>query len=128
MPIRRETSPISFSIDREQGIVFEIWRGAITAAHVRRYWETLLSNADALAFRRTLADLREANLQLTGKELSGLVSEVVIPMLNGLDWRTAIVVARPAQFGVSRQYQVFAQTFSTDQIFYDPDEALRWLR
>ena len=128
MPYRREPSPISFSIDRELGIIFEIWRGEITAAHVRRYWETLLSNADALTFRRTLADLREANLQLTGKELSGLVTEVVIPMLNGLDWRTAIVVARPAQFGVSRQYQVFAQTFSTDQIFYDADEALRWLR
>lgn len=70
----------------------------------------------------------EERLELVGKELSGLVAEVVIPVLKGLDWRTAIVVARPAQFGVSRQYQVFAQTFSTDQIFYDPDEALRWLR
>ena len=72
-------------------------------------------------------DLRGANIRFTGNELSNLVSTVVTPVLNGRDWRTAIVVEEPVQFGVSRQYQVFAERFSTDAIFHDYDEALRWL-
>ena len=33
----------------------------------------------------------------------------------------------PVQFGVSRQYQVFAERYSADSIFGSEDEALRWL-
>jgi hypothetical protein len=80
-----------------------------------------------LALRRTLVDLRGANLRFTGKELSSLVSHVVIPVLKGRDWKTAIVVEQPIQFGVSRQYHVFAEQYSTDCIFHDDDEALLWL-
>jgi hypothetical protein len=37
------------------------------------------------------------------------------------------VVARAVQFGVSKQYQVFAEAYSRDAIFDDYDTALRWL-
>ena len=53
---------------------------------------------------------------------------MAIPALNGRDWTTAIVVDRPVQFGVSRQYHVFAERYSKDCIFHDYDAALRWLR
>lgn len=43
-------------------------------------------------------------------------------------WKTAIVVARPSEYGVARQWQVFAPRFSTDCIFEDKEQALRWLR
>jgi hypothetical protein len=117
-----------YSIDKALGVVFEVWRGDVTAADLQRYWEAYLANPEVLAVRRTLVDLRGANIRFTGSELSNLVSAVVIPTLNGRDWKTAIVVERPVQFGVSRQYQIFAESYSTDCIFHDPDEALRWLR
>ena len=76
---------------------------------------------------RTLADLRAAEIRFTGQELSDLVLGVVLPRLGGRDWKTAIVVDQPIQFGVSRQYQVFADRYSTDCIFHDPEEAIGWL-
>ena len=72
-------------------------------------------------------DLRDASIQFTGSELSGLVEAVVLPTLKGRNWTTAIVVGRPDQFGVSRQYQVFAERYSRDSIFHDYDTALQWL-
>jgi hypothetical protein len=121
------TAPISYSIDKALGIIFEVWRGDVTAADLMRYWEAYLANPDVLALRRTLVDLRGANIRFTGKELSSLVSHVVIPVLKGRDWKTALVVEQPVQFGVSRQYHVFAEQYSTDCIFHDYDEALLWL-
>jgi len=47
--------------------------------------------------------------------------------LKGRAWHTAIVVANPVQFGVSRQYQAFADRYSKDAIFGNEWDALRWL-
>jgi hypothetical protein len=121
------TAPISYSIDNSLGVIFEVWSGDITAANLGLYWKTYLANPDVLALRRTVVDLRSANIRFGGNELSALVSDVVIPTLNGRDWKTALVVDRLVQFGVSRQYQAFAESYSTDSIFHDYDEALRWL-
>jgi hypothetical protein len=121
-------TPISYSVDKALGIIFEVWHGDVTAVDLRRYWEAYLANPDVLALRRTLVDLRGANIRFTGYELSNLVSTVVLPVLKGRDWITAIVVERPVQFGVSRQYQAFADQYSRDIIFHDYDEALHWLR
>ena len=38
-----------------------------------------------------------------------------------------ILVERLLQYGISRQYQVFAEFFSHDSIFCDSDEGLQWL-
>jgi phage gp36-like protein len=122
------TPPISYSVDNALGVIFEVWHGEITASDLRRHWEDYLSDPTVLALRRTLVDLRAATIRFTGNELSNLISYLVIPVLKGQDWLTAILVEQPVQFGVSRQYQVFAERYSTDSIFHDYDEALLWLR
>jgi hypothetical protein len=71
--------------------------------------------------------MREARIQFTGTELSNLVMSVATPVLKGLDWKTAIVIAHPVQFGISKQYHVFAEHYSQDAIFENYDDALRWL-
>jgi hypothetical protein len=119
---------ISYSVDKALGVIFEVWSGDITAADLQRYWQSYLADPDARAVRKSVVDLRHANIRFTGSELARLVETVVIPSLNGLQWKTAIVVATPVQFGVSRQYEVFAEQYSTDHIFRDFDEALRWIR
>ena len=119
--------PITYSIDADLGVILEAWQGDVTAADLRRYWEAYLADPQVTALRRTLVDLREARILFTGMELSDLVWDVVKPALGAQRWTTAIVVARMVQFGVSRQYQVFAQAYSRDAIFEDYGEALRWL-
>jgi hypothetical protein len=119
--------PITYSIDEETGVIFEVWEGDVTAACLRRYWELYLADPQVMAIRRTLVDLREARIRFTGAELSSLISTVVVPALEGRDWTTALVVARPVEFGVSRQYQVYAERYSRDAIFEDYTVALAWL-
>ena len=119
--------PISYSINADLGVILETWEGDITAADLRQYWAGYLADPRVMAMRRTLVDLRQARIVFSGTELSDLVRDVVKPALGDKGWTTAIVVARAVQFGVSKQYQVFAQTYSRDAIFEDYDAALRWL-
>jgi len=108
-------------------VIFEVWTGDVSATDLEIYWSTYLENPQVLSIRRTLVDLRGANILFHGDVFADLIVKIVQPVLAGRDWKTAIVVERPVQFGVSRQYQVFAETFSRDAIFHDYDEALEWL-
>ena len=128
-PIRGKNRavPITYSIDAASGVILEVWEGNVTAADLRRYWEAYLADPEVMALRRTLVDLRQARIQFTGAELSVLISMVVEPALKGRNWITALLVARPVVFGVSRQYQVFAERYSRDAIFQNFDDALEWL-
>jgi hypothetical protein len=119
--------PIQYRIDRAAGIIEETWSGTITIGDLREYWRGYLADPEVLALRRTVADLREADIAFTGRELDMLVQSLVIPVLGDLGWKTALVVGRPVQFGVGRQYQVFAERYSHDAIFDDPDMAKVWL-
>jgi hypothetical protein len=119
--------PISYSIDQQKRLIVEVWTGDVTATDLAAYWRDYLADPAVLAIRRTLVDLRQCRILFTGSQLSALINSVVIPVLEGRDWKTAIVVDQPAQYGVSRQYHVFAESYSVDSIFSDPDAALTWL-
>ena len=118
---------ITYSIDDNQGIIRETWTGDVSALDLATYWGHYLADPRVLSIRKTLVDLRDATPTFSGQQLSSLIREVVDPALKGRDWKTAIVVAQPVQFGVSRQYHAFAQHYSTDSIFSDPTAALAWL-
>jgi hypothetical protein len=119
--------PLTYSIDDTRQIVLEVWTGDVTARMVGSLWKKYLADPRVMAIRRTLADLRECNLLLTGQDLSKLVETVAVPGLKGRDWHTAILVARPDQYGFSRQFHVFSHIYNKNQIFYEWDEALRWI-
>jgi hypothetical protein len=119
--------PITYSIDKHLGIISVVWTGEVTAADLSAHWTQLLADADALAIRRTLADLRNCEIAFSGEQMFDLVRTVVEPALNGRDWRSALLVGSSVHFGVSRQYQSFAQMYSKDAIFHDEAAALKWL-
>ncbi|MES2522471.1 MAG: hypothetical protein V4617_07235 [Gemmatimonadota bacterium] len=123
----KTTMPIQYTIDTECGVIEETWNGSITIRDLSEYWSRYLSDPDVLGLRRTVVDLREADIAFTGAQLEMLVQSMVIPALNGMAWTTAIVVSEPVQFGVGRQYQVFAQRYSRDSIFDDMGKAKAWL-
>ena len=120
--------PITYSLDAERGLIFESWSGDVSASDLADYWRAYLADPEVMAIRRTVVDLRDSNPTFTGAELSSLIHNIVFDVLGERDWITAIVVAKPLQFGVSRQYQVFAECYSRDAIFEDPDLALAWIQ
>ena len=120
-------TPIRYRIDDARGLIFETWEGEISAVDLRNFLATYLDDPKVLELRRTLGDLRLAEIKFTGSDLMNIVSNVVIPRLRGASWKTAILVSKPVQYGVSRQWQVFAESFSEDSLFYDIDDAMTWL-
>jgi len=119
--------PITYTIDREKNLITEVWTGEIKAEYLAGYWKRYLDDPDVLAIRRTLVDLRQADLLFIGSDLVGLIQGIVLPVLKGRDWKTAIVVEKSSQYGVSRQYQAFADCYSKDDIFYNMEDARSWL-
>ncbi|MGD0586081.1 MAG: hypothetical protein ABSA86_09985 [Oryzomonas sp.] len=118
--------PIRFVIDHEKQIIYETWDGEISYKDLEDFWNTISQNPDVMSIRRSLVDARKAIPIFSGAELSNLIHEVA-PLLIDLGWITAIVVERPVQLGISNQYRVFAESYSQDAIFQDPDLALQWL-
>jgi hypothetical protein len=119
--------PITYSIDHDRRVIFETWTGDVTAADLGEYWKQYLADPDVMAIRRTLVDLRQCRILFKGADLVHLIESVAKPRLAGRTWKTAIVTDRPLQFGISRQYQVFAESYSKDAIFQNPEAALAWL-
>ena len=118
---------ITYRIDVENRLIEEKWVGAIDASGLRNYWINYLADPAVLEIRKTIVDLRDSIIMFNGYQLQNLIELHVLPILKGRDWRTAIVVDNPLQFGVSRQYQAFADKYSKDAIFKNMEEARRWL-
>jgi hypothetical protein len=119
--------PITYTIDSEQKLITELWTGEIQAADLAEYWKQYLGDLDVMAIRRTIVDLRQAVILFKGSDMDNLIQSIVLPALKGKDWKTAIVVDNPTQFGISRQYQAFAHLYSKDAIFHSMEEAQSWL-
>ena len=120
--------PISYSIDREHRCIHETWTGMITAKDLGDYWRHILADPVVMVIRRTIVDLRQCRILFSGEQLAGLVEDIVLPLLNGKNWRTAIVLGDTNHFEMWRQYHVFAESYSNDSVFSTPEAALAWLR
>lgn len=119
--------PITYTIDRQKGHIYETWTGDVRIGEVATLWKEYLGSPEVMKVRRTLADVRTCNARFTGAEFEFLIKDLLVPAMRDAKWTTAIVVARPDQFGLGRQYQVFAQHYSRDAIFHDPADAEMWL-
>jgi hypothetical protein len=119
--------PITYTIDRGKKLMFETWTGEVQAADLATYWKRLLADPEALEIRRTVVDLRASDIRFSGLEFESLIKTLVLPVLKDRKWTTAIVVDKPTQYGVSRQYQAFADRYSKDSIFHSVEEAEKWI-
>jgi len=119
--------PITYEVFPFDGVIRETWCGEITISVLRLHWETMLRDHECLRLRRTLADLRQASLEFSERELQDAVREVGFPLLEGRDWISAIVVRRSLQLRMASRYHAVASIFSQDAIFSMEEEAQRWL-
>ncbi len=119
--------PITYTIDHDRQLITEVWTGEIQASDLAEHWKRcILGCLEVLAIRRTIADVRQAVILFNGSDMNYLIQTLVLPILAGKDWKTAIVIEKPLQLGMSRQYQVFAERYSKDVIFYTMEEAQNW--
>jgi len=119
--------PITYTINSEKNLITETWTGEIMANNLEAYWKRYLADPDVMAIRRTLVDLRQAEILFNGFDLDMFVKRIVLPALNGRDWKTAIVVEKSLQHSLSQQYQIFAEHYSKDAIFYNMEDARNWI-
>ncbi len=120
-------TPITYFIEEGEEIIVETWSGQVTGDDLAAHWKVYLADPAVLKIRRTVVDLRHAEILFYGPELNDLIQTIVAPRLGELDWKTAIVVNSAVQFGISRQYQAFAGWYSLDSIFDDFAAARTWL-
>lgn len=119
--------PIHYRIDEQEGLIHTTWEGDVDADDLREHWLAYLNDPAVMTLRRSLVDVRGAHIHFHGTDLSNLIKSLVLPALAGRDWILAIVIANEVQYGLSRQFHVFADTFSKDQIFYNMDAAREWV-
>lgn len=120
--------PITYRIDREKNLIFETWTGEICREDLAAYWKEYLADPEVRKIRRTIVDLRGSVIGFTGDDLWSLIELAVLPALKGREWTTALVVLGGSiEFGVCRQYQVFADRYSKDSIFSNLAEAEKWI-
>lgn len=119
--------PIAYAIDQENQVVRTTWTGEVTADDLVSHWEELFADPQALALGRSVVDLRDAELKITGAELDQLLSTVAPRLLQGRRWKTAVLANKPAQYGSGRQFEVLSEAVSRSATFHDYDEAVRWL-
>jgi hypothetical protein len=119
--------PLTYAVDPALKIVFETWTGTVTAADLRASWERMMSDPEAQACGRHLADVRQATFVLTGAELDAAVRDVLLPRIRIHPSYSAMVAGDPVAYGTGRQFDVFVEAGAQMEVFTDYDAALEWL-
>lgn len=116
--------PITYHIDRGQHLVVSEWSGKITIQEARAHFAALKADPDFDPTMRHLSEALGAEATLSFGELRLLAFES--PFNDS--GRAAIVASTDLVFGVSKQYEAFAERDGRDiRVFRDLDEARAWL-
>jgi len=119
--------PITYTVDNERNVVWVTWQGDVAGEDYRAHLRTMLEDPDALRVGRSLTDLRQANILLSGAELDAIGQAEAVPRLVGRKWKTAVLVNSPHSYGLARQYEMLSESEATDRVFFDYAAALDWL-
>lgn len=120
--------PIQYRIDPDSGVIFRRLTGDVTLQDLVQHWRALLADPDVPEPLAMIVDMRECRLQVHGDEVSRLIIDVIEPNLGGRRLFSAVVVAAPVQYGITKQFMAYSQGCGVTDVFYDIDEALIWLR
>ena len=119
--------PIAWEVDPARSLVLMTATGDVTMADWLQARREYGGDPAMLACRRFLVDLRQAAMALRGDEvraLSGTRRE--LPFVTP-ESRTAVVVANPLAYGLSRMYELTRKDDGRFRVFDDYDQALRWI-
>jgi hypothetical protein len=121
--------PITWHIDEHAAIVTVRVEGALTLDGARQTLTELYTDPRYRSPIVDLWDLRDAEIDSGPGDVQRLLQFIQLSRGDRGSDRTALVVARPADFGISRMYQSLAEAtlpFSV-QVFTQLEEAYAWL-
>ncbi len=120
--------PVEFSIDKENELLERTVTGKVTPEEVIASLEASISHPDYLPGMRSLTDMRDFVLSSTAEDIRQYATFLGahMDMIKGM--QAAVVVSRTVDYGLTRMLQAIADdpTFAI-AVFYDIDEAKRWL-
>lgn len=119
--------PISYRVDQESGVIFEEWSGKIDISDLADFWTALIADMHVLRLHTTLVDMTTAEFAFSADELFNALIRVIGMPIVITRWRTAFLVATPAQQGVAIQLIGIMSNFVVANIFEDAGTALAWL-
>jgi hypothetical protein len=114
-------------IDTEVGIRRHRVTGPLDTGAIADALRELRARPDYDPSLPALWDLRDAEIDVSAEEVRRLAD--VVAGLGRLPVRTALVVSRPAAYGLARMYDqlVESKAFREGAVFYSLEEALAWL-
>lgn len=120
--------PIDYRIDPDNGVIYRRFTGDITLQDFEHHWRSMLADPAVPATLAMIVDMRECRLLVHGEELSRLVADVIEPALGRRRWFSAVVVAAPVQYGITKQFMAYSRGCGVTDVFYEIEDAFEWLR
>lgn len=121
---------VTMQIDQAAGVIISVVEGDVSAEDVLSAMDEVQAHADFRPSMNVLWDLTDADF-IGGK--TDQLRSVVDGIANrrdkrGTGYRVAIVAPSDVAFGVSRQYEAFADRLPFSlRVFREKDEAWQWL-
>jgi hypothetical protein len=119
--------PVLRVIDRERRFVHVTWTGQMTPEALRDSAAELITNPEFAAYGRSLSDLRLAQIDLLGADISSIFAGTIRPNLPAHRWRIALLVEGKFQYGMCRQFLTYTESKIDGEIFTDEAAAIAWL-
>jgi len=119
--------PIAYKVDVALGIVLADWRGTVTAKDITEHWTRFVADKAAMACGGAITDISCCDILFTPEELKAVTKKILEPALRGKNWKTAVIVKNPVQFGVTKQQEIFSETFVKMNVFYSDVMARKWV-
>ena len=120
--------PITFRIDKESGIVYTTVEGRVSIDEIIEGLRACVSLPDFRPGLNGIADLRNSEFDPRPADVER-IAMLLTEYRNkiGLS-KTAVVVSKAVTFGMTREFQAFAEHSSIDtEIFRDMDQARQWI-
>jgi hypothetical protein len=116
--------PVRYVIDKEHRLVLTVGEGSVTASEIRSHQDRLLGDPNFDAAFNQLIDVTTATrFAMSVDEASELARRPITSPAS----RRAFVASQPHIYGFGRLMEAYHEQRAQVHVFYDRNEALRWL-
>jgi len=120
--------PVTITLNKEEGVVYTTVTGRCTADDVIEAFDELFARTDYRAGMNGIADLRAAETFPPYTDVVRIARYVVGHRDQIGESKAAVVVSSDVSFGTTRMFQSYSgESMINTRIFYEMDEARRWL-
>jgi hypothetical protein len=119
--------PIFYYVNPDRRVVLTKWLGSVDGGDLNSHFRNMLSDPYARKCAKTLIDLRDCTLQISGEDMRHAVQSIIVPAVGEGNWRSAILTPSPAGAGISQLFSAYGERFAIVAMFNDLHEALNWL-